>query len=133
MPSQISRCLAVRLLAGHSAKTTRPNVLCRQAALEVARAAVVHIQSAEALQLEVSKAQNILGGSAEGRIKNATERAALAAFIAAICPPQHESSQGLAEQTSSFLADFYKYGNHVCNPTINHDCHEHKSEALFGT
>lgn len=80
----------------------------RQAALEVTKAAAIRILSAEALQSEVGKAQKVLEGSTEGRIKNATERAALAAFIAALCPPEHQSLQSCAEQTASSLADIYK-------------------------
>ena len=91
-----------------AASQSAPCLLRRQAALEVTKAAAVHIQSEEALQSEVVKVQKVLGGSAEGRIKNATERAALAAFIAALCPPHHQALQEVAEQTASFLAEFYK-------------------------
>lgn len=86
---------------------------CRQAALEVTKAVATHIQSKDALQSEVSKAQKILDGSAEGRIKNASERAALAAFIAALCPPHNDNVPDVAEQTASFLSTFYKYGTHL--------------------
>ena len=91
-----------------AASQRAPCLLCRQAALEVTKAAAAHIQAEEAIQSEVSKVQKVLGGSAEGRIKNATERAALAAFIAALCPPHHQGLQDVAEHTASFLADFYK-------------------------
>ena len=83
----------------------------RQAALEVLRAAAACIKSAEAVKAEVAKVQKILDGSAEGRIKNATERSALVASLSAFCacPPADAAMQELAEETAEFLANYYKY------------------------
>lgn len=83
----------------------------RQAALEVLRSAAACIKSAEAVKAEVAKVQKILDGSAEGRIKNATERSALVASLSAFCacPPADAAMQELAEETAEFLANYYKY------------------------
>lgn len=83
----------------------------RQAALEVLRAAAAHVKSTEAVKAEVTRVQKILDGSAEGRIKNATERAALVAALTAFCPapPADAAMQELAEETAEFLAHYYRY------------------------
>lgn len=85
--------------------------MLRQAALEVLRAAAACVKTTAALQAEVIRVQKILDGSAEGRIKNATERAALIAALTAFCPalPADAAMQELAEETAEFLAHCYKY------------------------
>lgn len=57
------------------------------------------------------KIQKILDGSAEGRIKNASERAALVVSLTAFCacPPADAAMQELAEETAEFLANYFKY------------------------
>ena len=98
----------------------------RQAALEVLRAAAACIKSTEAVKAEVHKVQKILDGSAEGRIKNATERAALVAGITAFCtaPVADPAMQQLAEETAEFLASYYKY------VAFAHRCYVHSSAVL---
>ena len=83
----------------------------RQAALEVLRAAAACVKSTGAVKAEVVRVQKILDGSAEGRIKNATERAALVAALTALCPapPVDAAMQELAEEMAEFLANYYKY------------------------
>ena len=55
--------------------------------------------------------QRILDGSTEGRVKNAAERGALVNALAALCqaPGQGSDMEKLAEQTSGFLANLYKW------------------------
>ena len=83
----------------------------RQAALEVLRAAAACIKSTEAVRVEVFKVQKVLDGSAEGRVKSATERSALVASLSAFCacPSADAAMQELAEETAEFLATYYKY------------------------
>lgn len=83
----------------------------REAALEVLRAAAACVRTTAALKAEVIRVQKILDGSAEGRIKNAIERAAFIAALTAFCPalPADAAMQELAEEIAEFLAHFYKY------------------------
>ncbi len=82
----------------------------RQAALEVVKAAAGRIHSTDALTAEVSKVQHILDGTSEGRVKNGSERAALMGVLTALCaaPAVDAAMQQLAEDTTNFLASFYK-------------------------
>ena len=85
--------------------------LPRQAALEVLKTAAACIKTTEAVKAEVAKVQKILDGSAEGRVKNATERSALVASLSAFCacPCADAAMQELAEESAEFLANYYKY------------------------
>lgn len=89
----------------------RGHVYGRHAALEVLRAAATCIKSTEAVKAEVVKVQKILDGSAEGRIKNASERAALVASLTAFCtcPPADAAMQELAEETAEYFANYFQY------------------------
>ena len=84
--------------------------VCRQLALEALRAAGPHIKSAEAVKTEVTKLLKILDGSADGRVKNAAERAALVTALIAFCAarPPDPATHDFAEQTAEFLANYYK-------------------------
>ena len=75
------------------------------------RAAAACIKSTAAVTSESTKVQKILDGSAEGRVKNAAERAALVTALSAFCAaPAAHNMQNFAEETADFLASYYKYG-----------------------
>lgn len=80
----------------------------RRAALDVTKALVARVQSSDVLTSEVTRLQKILDGSAEGRVKSAGERAALAAFLSALSPVALEGLEQTAEGIASCLADLYK-------------------------
>lgn len=84
--------------------------VCRQLALEALRAAGPCIKSAEAVKTEVTKILRILDGSTDGRVKNAAERSALVTALVAFCAarPAHSATHEFAEETTEFLAEFYK-------------------------
>lgn len=75
------------------------------------RAAAARIQSLDALNAEVTKVQHILDGSTEGRIKVGTERAALVAALAALCPAPADlpRAEELAEQCTEFLVQLHRW------------------------
>ena len=103
-------CIALAMPNNTSVSLLAKLVWCavnRRAALDVTKALVAHIQSPDALASEVTKARKILDGSAEGRVKSAGERAALAAFLTALSPAALEGLEQTAEGIASFLADFY--------------------------
>ena len=83
-------------------------LVCRQAALDVIKATAERLQDSNCVRAQVHRVQHTLDGSAEGRVKNGSERGALVVALTALSAAPGKDTD-LAEKTAGFLADLYKW------------------------